>query len=110
MTNTINSVTLAIVWLVATTNWTGHHVGTNELGYVATNHVLKCEYQGVKYDFTLKTEPGTVAVWRPEERNYFITNFWWPRTSNYFTNLSINAANITNRYTLEATNRLKGKP
>jgi len=89
MTNTVNSVTLAIVWLVCATNWTGHRVGTNELGYVATNHVLRCEYQGVKYDFTLKTEPGAVAVWRPEGINLsnipwtWYTNLWFQNpTSN----------------------------
>jgi hypothetical protein len=120
MTNTINSVTLAIVWLVAVTNWTGHRVGTNELGYVATNHVLKCEYQGQSYDFTLKSEPGVVMVWRTSETelnrqwssNLFwgpFTNLWFPNSNStvYITNQ--NVTNITNRYTLEATN-WQGQP
>lgn len=106
MTNTINSVTIAIVWLVAVTNWTGHRVGTNELGYIATNHVLKCEYQGKSYDFTLKTEPGTTAVWRENwnwlTEMHFFTNHWMPGM------VTTNGV-IPNHLTLEADN-VQGQP
>lgn len=46
------------------TNWTGHVSGTNELGYVATNHIAIVRYDGATNEFKLKQVPSNIAVWR----------------------------------------------
>jgi hypothetical protein len=71
MTNIIWAITLVTI-----TNWTGHMVGTNELGYIATNHSLTVNYHGTDHKFTLLSEPGNVAVWRPQESMLYATNFY----------------------------------
>lgn len=51
--------------LDAATNWTGLMSGTNELGYVVTNHNLHVYYMGATNQFCLRTDNSTVAVWKP---------------------------------------------
>jgi hypothetical protein len=67
---TIQSLTVA---LIAATNWTGHINGTNELGYVVTNHVATIRYQGQTNEFHLKSVPTGIAVWRPQI--IWVTNY-----------------------------------
>ena len=76
MTNLLSQISI-ILSLV--TNWTGVTVGTNELGYVATNHTAELTYQGVKREFHLLSEPSSIAVWRPWVPKYSggITNLLW---------------------------------
>lgn len=61
MTNLIATI---VIHLTLSTNWTGHINGTNELGYVLTNHVAVVTYEGQKREFTLKSVPSDRAVWR----------------------------------------------
>lgn len=83
MTNLIAEVTIA---LNLATNWTGHVVGTNELGYVLTNHVAEISYQSNKYSFTLTNTLSDKALWRPVDLwtvKYFTNKAWyqieWPK-------------------------------
>jgi len=46
------------------TNWTGITSGTNELGYVVTNHHAIVVYQEKTNSFFLKLDLSPVAVWR----------------------------------------------
>ncbi len=73
MTNLITILSLTLA-----TNWTGILVGTNEMGYVSTNHSLTVHYDGTEHTFTLKSVPSNVAVWRPTQRwgePIYLTNF-----------------------------------
>jgi hypothetical protein len=90
MTNIIWAITLVTI-----TNWTGHMVGTNELGYIATNHSLTVNYNGTDHKFTLLSEPGNVAVWRPQDttlqwlKGATLTNYYpWviPMPTNIYPN------------------------
>ena len=88
MTNLLSQISI-ILSLV--TNWTGVTVGTNELGYVATNHTAELTYRGGKYSFRLLSEYSDIAVWRPWNATGFtITNFdsrrWYFTNVNYYTN------------------------
>ena len=51
MTNLLSAISLTFVLL---TNWTGVVNGPNELGYLATNHVLTVTYDGGTNEFLLK--------------------------------------------------------
>lgn len=64
MTNLITQVTLAFVLI---TNWTGVVFEKQELGYVATNHTLKVQYEGKAFEFQLKCVPSNKAVWREQQ-------------------------------------------
>jgi hypothetical protein len=57
------------------TNWTGHVVGTNELGYVVTNHTAHLVYQGATNHYQLKSVPTDIAVWRESQVRCYITNY-----------------------------------
>lgn len=61
MTNRISELSLSFMLI---TNWTGHIVGGNELGYVATNHNLSWQYESNNFVHTMKTVPSEIAVWR----------------------------------------------
>lgn len=76
-----------VIKLELATNWTGYMVGTNELGYVLTNHVAEITYQSNKYSFTLTNTVSDKAVWRPTQTLY-VTNYnEWPKWERYiFTN------------------------
>lgn len=85
MTNLVAemAVTLALV-----TNWTGVNVGTNELGYIATNHAARIIYDGKTNVFQLQSTPSSIAVWRPLPKVigfWTVTNYHWPKEL-YFTN------------------------
>jgi len=56
---------LATLSFILITNWTGVVVDGRELGYVATNHVSKIDWQGKSYEFILKTVPSEIARWKP---------------------------------------------
>ena len=67
----------------AVTNWTGVTSGTNELGYVVTNHQAQVIYEGATNLFLLKSVPTSIAVWRPAptlptNSIMFLTNYWMP--------------------------------
>ena len=64
MTNLIAELSIA---LICVTNWTGKFAGTNELGYVSTNHVATIRYDGSERTIELKSVPSNLAVWRPME-------------------------------------------
>ena len=88
MTNILAQISVA---LVGVTNWTGVQFNTQELGYVATNHVLTVVYQGETNQFTLKTAPSDKAVWRQHvaawnnQYQTHLTNMWFPTfTPNVF--------------------------
>lgn len=87
MTNLIASI---VISLNLSTNWTGMNEGTNELGYVLTNHIATVVYEGQTNQFTLKSVPSGMAVWRPHVPNAFIqtaTNFWFHHSPTiYLTN------------------------
>lgn len=80
---------LFTIALVLSTNWTGYINGTNELGYVLTNHVATVVYRGRTNEFTLLSEPSGTAVWRPQQAtiwnsgsltNYSTIPMWTPRS------------------------------
>jgi hypothetical protein len=81
MTNLIFAITLSLI-----TNWTGLKVGTNELGYVMTNHTANIVYHGATNSFVLLSEPSDLAVWRTNitqwVTNMFYFTNWW-RGTNY---------------------------
>lgn len=81
MTNIIAEMT---VTLALATNWTGISAGTNELGYVVTNHQARIIYDGQTNVFELKSVPSGIAVWRPKQF-WTITNWSWPN-GIWFTN------------------------
>lgn len=83
MTNIIAEIT---VTLALVTNWTGVSVGTNELGYVATNHAARIIYEGETNVFQLKSVPSRIAVWRPKDTGWWIATNWpWSKVP-VFTN------------------------
>lgn len=77
MTNLLATIA---VQLSLATNWTGVYFGTNELGYVLTNHEAVVVYQRETNKFLLKSVPSNIAVWRPQ-MTVLITNsvipYWW---------------------------------
>lgn len=91
MTNLVATIVLTL-----STNWTGVTSGTNELGYVMTNHAAALQYDGKEYTLPLKSDPGSVAVWRPWVPPNSITNIsvlpgWrgsktiWTTNENHYT-------------------------
>ena len=107
MTNLLSQISI-ILSLV--TNWTGVTVGTNELGYVATNHTAELTYRGVKREFHLLSEPSGIAVWRPHKDDCGITNIflaprfwtnWGTMTTNWIDIVPLNFTNIRVMGTIE---------
>ena len=88
MTNLIAEISIA---LICVTNWTGKMVGTNELGYVSTNHVATIRYDGVDRTIELKSVPSNLAVWRPMEvinwPSVETNIYYWPSPGLVITNL-----------------------
>lgn len=64
-----NLIAQLVVFLTLGTNWTGSIRDGQELGYIVTNHVATVTYDGEVKQFTLKSVPGNVAVWRPQPVN-----------------------------------------
>lgn len=81
--------------LVLATNWTGVYSGTNELGYVVTNHIAVITHEGATNEVQLKSVPSSTAVWRPAAvvQSYIMTNHWWnvPAFSNCIVTTNVNA-------------------
>jgi hypothetical protein len=77
----ITNPTSLRIKLTAATNWTGVANGTNELGYVTTNHQAQVIYEGATNLFLLKSVPTSIAVWRPVvpiTNGFTLTNLWLP--------------------------------
>ena len=72
MTNTIASLAIE---LTLATNWTGIAVGTNELGYVVTNHTAIVSYEGEVKRYTIKQTPAPFAVWREQKIVIFYNRY-----------------------------------
>ena len=77
----------------AVTNWTGVANGTNELGYVTTNHQAQVIYEGATNLFLLKSVPTSIAVWRPMETLNIST---WNVTNKYPYYVITNCGTLTN--------------
>lgn len=83
MTNLIAHI---VITLTLATNWTGHVVGTNELGYIVTNHVATITYQDVKHEFVLTNTLSDKAVWRQAQSNFMCLTNSYP-LQLWFTNI-----------------------
>lgn len=73
MTNLVVKLSLLLV-----TNWPAIYEGTNQLGYVSTNHVVSVDYENRHHEIVVKTDQSNIAVWRPLISQF--TNYVWPHT------------------------------
>ena len=93
MTNLLAQISIV---LSLCTNWTGIISGTNELGYVATNHTAVVTYREKQHSFLLLSENSNLAVWRPVAASAgTLTNGFWYNDGDFiFTNLYLKAVPI----------------